>query len=107
MLDLKNGSTISLAAAAKLLPPGRNGRPVSISCIFRWIVDGVLSPDGKTRVRLEAARMGGRWLTSVPALERFAMAQTPRFDDAPQIRAASKRQSESERAARELKAAGI
>ncbi len=78
MIDLQNEQPISLRAAARLLPPGRRGRHVTVSCVFRWIVDGVVGPDGK-RVRLEAARVGGRWLTSVPALERFAIAQTPRL----------------------------
>jgi hypothetical protein len=69
----------------RTLSPG-HGRPDAssgsprpscfLSCIFRWIADGVQSPDGSI-VRLEAVRMGGRWLTSVEALHRFAEAQTP------------------------------
>jgi hypothetical protein len=35
--------------------------------------------DGK-RVRLEAVRLGGRWLTSVQAIERFIDRQTPNLD---------------------------
>jgi hypothetical protein len=106
MIDLQNEPPISLSAATRLLPPGRCGKPVTISCVFRWIVDGVLGPDGQ-RVRLEAVRVGGRWLTSVAALERFALAQTPQFKDAGQVRTPGQRQRASERAARELKKVGI
>lgn len=108
MFDLKNETPITLTAAARMLPPGRRGRPVSLSCIFRWIVDGVQTPNGVT-VRLEAARMGGRWLTTVSALERFAERQTPQFNDAPAstIRTPNQRQRAADRAARELEKAGI
>ncbi len=107
MIDLQNEPPISLAAAARALPPGRNGRPVSLSCIFRWIVDGVLAPDGKRRVRLEASRVGGRWLTSIAALERFADRQTPTFEDSAPIRSANKTRTASERAGAALEKLGI
>lgn len=80
MIDLRNETPLSLNAATRLLPAGRNGRPVSLSCIFRWITEGILAPDG-TRVRLEASRLGGRWLTTFEAIERFADRQTPRFEE--------------------------
>jgi hypothetical protein len=83
MIDLHNETTISLSQAARLLPPGRRGRPVTLSCVLRWVLDGVRLASGE-RVRLEATRMGGRWLTSVEALQRFADRQTPRFDSGPQ-----------------------
>src|SRR5215831_15466946 len=70
---------LSLPQAARRLPPGRRGRPVTLSCLLRWILSGVPSPDGQ-RVRLEAVRLGGRWLTSVEALGRFAAALTPTLD---------------------------
>jgi hypothetical protein len=77
MIDLRNETPLSLAQAAKLLPPGRRGRPVTLSCVLRWILRGVKTPRGL--VRLEASRMGGRWLTTVEALERFADRQTPKI----------------------------
>jgi hypothetical protein len=76
MIELRNETVISLSAAAAMLPPGRRGRPVSISCVFRWITKGVRLPSGEV-VYLEALRVGGRWLTSVEALQRFAERQTP------------------------------
>jgi hypothetical protein len=83
MIDLHNESLLSLDQAAKRLPAGRRGRPVSLSCVLRWILDGVVTPHGL--VRLEGIRMGGRWLTSVEALERFARAQTPSVGDRPAL----------------------
>ncbi len=56
MIDLRNEEPITLAAAARMFPPTRQGRPISLSAIFRWISDGIKGPDGK-RIRLEAARM--------------------------------------------------
>lgn len=105
MIDLSE-KLLSLADAAKFLPAGRRGRPVSISCLLRWIVVGVRTPSGK--VRLEAIRVGSRWLTSSEALERFADRLTPRFDDAPaRPRTTAKRRRASERAERELAQNGI
>jgi hypothetical protein len=70
---------MELREAARRLPPGRGGRPVSFSCVLRWITQGVPGPDGQ-RIRLEGVRLGGRWLTSEEALARWAECLTPRFD---------------------------
>ena len=48
---------LSLTEAARRIPPFRRGRSVTASCIMRWILDGVRTPNGK--VRLEAVRVGG------------------------------------------------
>src|SRR5262245_33527542 len=107
MIDLRTETPLSLAQAARMLPPGRRGRPVTLSCILRWVMDGVRLPTGDT-VRLEAIRMGGRWLTSVEALERFAAGQTPRLGDSPDVpRTPGRRLRASERAARQLEKLGI
>jgi DNA-binding transcriptional regulator YiaG len=75
MIDLANESLLSLGQAASALPASRQGSRVSPSTIWRWIVAGVTTPGG--RVQLEAIRLGGRWLTSKEALQRFAERQTP------------------------------
>lgn len=107
MISLANEQTISLAAAARMLPPGRRGRPVNLSTILRWVLDGVRGSAGQP-IRLEAVRMGGRWLTSVEALERFAAAQTPRLDGNPSLpRSPTARGRASDRAAKELEKLGI
>jgi hypothetical protein len=78
------------------------------STIFRWIFKGLPAPSGE-RVRLEACRLGAKWVTSDEAVARFSAALTPALDGepAPTSRSATKRQQASERAARELVAKGI
>jgi hypothetical protein len=105
-IDLQNEKLLSLSQAAKLLPSYRRERPVSLSCLLRWVLDGVRTPNGV--IRLEAVRMGGRWITSAEALERFAAAQTPTFEQ-PTVspRALASRQQAVERADRRLESLGI
>jgi hypothetical protein len=99
---------LSLAQAARRLPPGRGGRPVSLGCVLRWVLNGAPGPDGR-RVRLEAVRMGGRWLTSVEALGRFAHHLTPHLGDlpAPTPRTPTQRERAMARAQERLRAAAI
>jgi hypothetical protein len=73
MIDLKTEKPLSLAQAAKLIPPTRQDKGVHASTLVRWILHG---PRG---VRLEAARLGGRWITSPEALERFSAALTAQY----------------------------
>jgi hypothetical protein len=108
MIDLRNESTLTLAQAARMLPPGRRGRPATLSCVLRWVRDGVKTPTGT--IRLEAIRLGGRWLTSVEALERFAARQTPAFGERPAPptpRTPAQRERATRAATRELEAEGI
>jgi hypothetical protein len=79
MLDLTTEKAVPLGAATALVPPGRNGKRCHLSTLLRWIVEGVKGPDGG-RVRLEVVRLGGRWVTSREALQRFAERLTPRLD---------------------------
>jgi hypothetical protein len=111
VIDLAQEQSIPLAAACKLVPPGRNGVKTHISTLIRWITVGSRSPSGE-RVRLEACRVGGRWLTSAAALQRFAAALTPRLGDdlaaaAPAPRTPTQRRAAAERACRELENAGV
>ncbi len=97
---------LSLADAAKHVPPFRKGRPVSVSCLMRWIQKGVRTPAGV--VRLEACRCGGRWITSLEALERFIAAQTPDLGQSIQLpRTPAARRRASEQAAQALERLGI
>jgi hypothetical protein len=105
-MSLTYETLLSLSDAARRLPPYRQSRPVSLSCIMRWILAGVRTPRG--RVRLEAIRLGGRWLTSVEALERFAVAQTPDLAERPQLpRTSTMRRRASTRAEAQLQQLGI
>jgi hypothetical protein len=60
----------SLAEARQMLPRGRNGSLPHFSTLVRWITDGAKARDGST-VKLDAIRLGGRWITSKEALIRF------------------------------------
>ena len=65
MIDVNSETLLTVRQVARRIP-GRSGKPINISAIYRWIQRGV---DGK---RLEAVRIGGRFYTSVEALERFS-----------------------------------
>jgi Protein of unknown function (DUF1580) len=106
--SLTSETLLSLTQAARRLPPGRRGRPVSISCVLRWLLDGVPGPDGR-RIRLEAVRLGGRWVTSAEAIQRFAEALTPQLGDVSpdRLRPPASRRRQSERAAKALEEMGM
>ena len=70
MIDLANERRIGLQETAKLYPSFRNGRPTHISTPLRHITKGVRLSNGEV-IRLEGARLGGRWITTVEAVERF------------------------------------
>ena len=70
MIDLATEHRIGLHEAAKLYPSFRNGRPTHISTLLRHITKGTRLANGEV-VRLEGARLGGRWITSVEAVQRF------------------------------------
>jgi hypothetical protein len=108
MIDLSNESTLSLTQAAELLPPGRGGARPTLGCVLRWILKGAKGPAGEF-VRLEAVRLGGRWLTSREALQRFAERLTPQMDGEPPAspRTLGQRRRASERAAEQLRAMGV
>jgi hypothetical protein len=107
VIDVTTESTLSLTQAARLLPAGRGGRPASFSGVLRWVLRGVRSPAGDL-VRLDAIRLGNRWITSRQAIQRFAEALTPRLGDpAPSAATPAARRRASERAARELEKVGI
>ena len=106
-IDLLTETPVSLREAANILPRGRSGRPVHLSCILRWILVGAKGPDGQ-RVRLEGLRIGGRWITSREALQRFGEALTHHLADQIQPpHPTSRRLKASQKAAEELNRIGI
>ncbi len=104
--EILSGSGLNLGQAAQCFPPYRESRPVNPSTIFRWIISGVRLPDG-ARLRLEARRVGSRWLTSREAVRRFIDAQTPNLDATATQRTPTQRTKAAERAAKELEQVGI
>jgi hypothetical protein len=100
MINLLTERVITLVEAARLVPPGRGGRPTHLSTLLRWINPGVRG------VRLEAARLGGRWVTSHEALQRFAERLTAaRASPPPPVRAG--RASAAEAVEQELSRLGL
>jgi hypothetical protein len=78
---------------------------VNPSTCLRWVLRGL--PDGHGgRIRLEAVRRGKPWLTSRAALARFlaALPQSTATPNVPEARTPSKREHDSARAAKILKA---
>jgi len=108
MIDLAIESSLTLSQAGRLLPPGRHGKTPSLGCLLRWVLDGCRSPSGEV-VRLEALRVGGRWVTSREALQRFALALTPELGTSTVTsqRTTRQRQRASERAEKVLEKLGI
>jgi hypothetical protein len=108
MIDLKTEVPISLAQATRFYPQYRRGKPPHESMVLRHILKGSRAPDGSV-VRLEGLRLGGRWITTAEAIQRFAERLTPGFDTPPAGRPPNPapRSSSTAKANRELKAAGF
>jgi hypothetical protein len=105
--EIAQGHGRYLSQAAKLLPPHRKGRPVTLGCVVRWILDGVRGPGGE-RVRLEGARVAGKWMTTPQAIARFIANQNVNPADRPQLpRTPTARRRASDRAADQLQKIGI
>jgi hypothetical protein len=108
--EIQAGEGLGLSAAGRLFPAHRGEGTVDPSTVFRWVTKGTKTADGR-KVKLEAVRVGGRWLTSRAAVGRFVAALTvaadPTVATPPQsTRAPTARQKASERAARELERMG-
>jgi hypothetical protein len=106
--EIEAGQGETLTRAARRVPRSRQDRPVTLSCLLRWVMSGVIGPGGR-RIRLEAARLAGKWVTTPGAIRRFVEAQTPRVEaeKAPAPRSSTKRQRASERAGQQLDSLGI
>jgi hypothetical protein len=69
---------LSLEEARPLL--GTGGKPCDFATIYRAVTAGHLLPNGE-RLKLEAARIGGKWVTSRLAIERYVIAMTAGWTD--------------------------
>ena len=106
--EITEGHGLTLSQAAKRFPSFRQGRPVTPSCLVRWILQGARGPGGN-RVKLEAVRLAGRHITSPQAITRFIAAQqntAPTSAPLP-LRTPGVRQRAAERAGEELGKIGI
>jgi hypothetical protein len=110
LAEIQAGEGLSLSAAGRLFPGHRGGKSVDPSTVFRWVTKGTRTPGGRP-VKLEAVRVGGRWLTSRGAVTRFVAALTAASDPtpsstAPASRSPAVRRRAAEKAAAALKAMG-
>jgi hypothetical protein len=106
----------TVAQVTRLFPPSRNGRPVHVATVTRWIVVGVRLRDG-TVLRLRAVRAPGRWLVEPGAVQEFLEAlradrvgtstSTPPDAGPAPLRTRAARRKDAERAGRELDEIGI
>lgn len=95
-------SLISLNAATRLIP-GRNGKPINVSTVYRWAFKGAKG------VRLESWLVGGQRFTSRQAMERFierlnANSQPPIVS---RLRSSTRREREHAQACKELAREGL
>ena len=107
LTEIQDGQGLALSATGRLFPGHRGGAAVDPSTVFRWVTKGAKTPAGGL-VKLEAVRVGGRWLTSRPAVARFVAALTPSADapPAPRRRSATQRKRASEAAGKRLAKSG-
>jgi hypothetical protein len=108
-MSLLSESPLRLTEAANLIPAVRGASRCHVSTLLRWILRGVKSSSGDL-VRLEGVKIGGCWLTSREAIDRFVERLTPDPNSVQQAdppRSATARQRASERVDRRLRAAGI
>ena len=110
LTEIQSGGGLGLSAAGRLFPGHRGNNTVDPSTVFRWVTKGMRTPDGRT-VKLEAVRVGGRWLTSKGAVARFvgaltAAADPASTDPAPAPRTPAARRRAAEHAVAKLKDMG-
>lgn len=92
---------LKLSAAAREVP-GRSGRGLHVSTVWRWALRGVRG------IRLETVLIGGIRYTSREALERFiARTTAAAIGTKALVRTSKQRQREIEAAKKELEAEGI
>jgi hypothetical protein len=104
-MEIVSGDNLGFAAAAKLFGQSRKDSSVSPSCVWRWAKHGV-EISGGDRVRLEALKLGSRWLTSKGAMQRF-LARLQRADQTTSARTTKERSASDADAGRQLQRFGI
>ncbi len=96
MIDILTEKALGLSEAAKLYPSFRDGKRVHPATVLRHIMKGVVTRSGE-RVRLEGAKLGGRWITSAEAMRRFMERLTADSLNGDQTATASATQMTNER----------
>jgi hypothetical protein len=105
--EITRGEGETLSRLALRVPRTREDKQVTLGCVLRWVLKGAKAQGSPDRVRLEAVRLGGRWISTPGALLRFIEAQTPGDKRRALPRSPTRRRRASQRAAKALGAAGI
>ncbi len=106
LAEIQAGECLTLSAAGRLFPGHKGGKAVDPSTVFRWVTKGSRATDG-TCVKLEAIRVGSRWLTSASSIKRYVAALTTiNTDSTEEIRTPAERNKASEKAAAKLREMG-
>jgi len=107
LAEIQVGDGLTLSAAGRLFPAHRGVGTVNPSTTFRWVKKGSRTPDGRL-VKLEACRVGSRWLTSRGAIARFVAALTDAANPLPlpPIRTPAARTKAAEQAEAKLREMG-
>lgn len=103
-IDFTNEKPISLLEAAALpqIPRRRSGKPIHVSCLYRWAQRGCRG------IKLEILQVGGTTCTSLEALQRFFERLTAARNGEPTpVRTSAARTRAITNAERELEQAGI
>jgi len=75
LAEIEAGEGLGLAAAGRLFPAYRGKGNMNPATVWRWVMKGQKSSRGAV-VKLEAVRVGGRWLTTRSAVARFVTTLT-------------------------------
>lgn len=102
MIDLSKEQPITASQVARLAEVKVNGRAPHVATIHRWIMPGIVGPDGD-RIRLETVRTPRGRVTSREAVRRFFAALGGDDDPAEAIDA----EQDADAAERELAATGF
>jgi hypothetical protein len=108
--EIVEGNGLSMSDAGGLVPALRGKRRTNPATVWRWVCRGHRLPNGSV-IKLEAAKLAGRWLTSRSALARFlervtAASTPPDPSSVAAPRTPTARRKASEKAAAKLKELG-
>ncbi len=101
MIDFLSEQVITLSDVPAHVPPLRAGKPITTQAVYNWTISGVRG------IRLERAKLGGVWVTSLEAIQRFMERLTAAAEAPPASAAEKAGRRRSEAARKELAALGI
>jgi hypothetical protein len=101
VIDPQTEPLLTLPRACHLAVLKRDGKPLNLSTIWRWVVKG------HKGIRLESLRVGGRVLTTEGAIARFLITCAGQPEPTAEVETPRQRSKKLKRAERELVADGV